>query len=433
MALRLRVVSANAEKIGSAGTKVFGVHGGSIGRAPGNEWVLPDPERFLSGKHLRIEFRAGKYMLFDTSSNGTYINSAQIPLGKTASYELVDGDYLRLGDTELLVSIDASNDFPPDDSAVIAYDGKPTSSVRKSTAGDIGSDLDLSELLEPSTLLEADSGIRANDAYGTSALLEREPDKAPWHMMTRPLSVEHYKAERANARAAAELAAEAGTPAYERSRGAVVFDPDIEAGLAAFCRGAGLDPQRIAAEARNAALQTAGQIVREVVLGLMELAQSRGEFKTRFHVASPPAEGPESPLTSGRSVDDALARLLSSMSVRNSGMEIVRGEFNELRGHQTAVLTSMRAAFEEFLRRLAPQELEERFERNAKKSVFGSGKGRNWELYTELYAAISQRPPEGFPHLFSETFARNYEIRFRELTGRKRGGETPIEDRAAEG
>ena len=121
MALRLRVVSEHATRLGEQSTKVFGVHGGTIGRSTNNEWILPDPERYLSGKHIRIDFRAGNYILVDTSSNGTYVNGAQVPLGKYHDYQLREGDYVRLGEYELLVSIDKSNDFPPDDSSMVAY------------------------------------------------------------------------------------------------------------------------------------------------------------------------------------------------------------------------------------------------------------------------------------------------------------------------
>jgi type VI secretion system FHA domain protein len=113
MALRLRVVSEHSTRLGPlATTKVFGVHGGSIGRGPDNEWILPDPDRYLSGKHARVDFRAGTYVLVDTSSNGTYVNGSQVPLGKYHDYVLKDGDYVRLGQYEFLVSIDQSNDFP---------------------------------------------------------------------------------------------------------------------------------------------------------------------------------------------------------------------------------------------------------------------------------------------------------------------------------
>jgi type VI secretion system protein len=161
MTLRLSVVSEHGIRLGQNSTKVFGVHGGTIGRGTDNAWILPDPERYLSGKHARVDFRAGSYVLVDTSSNGTYVNGAQVPLGKYHDYTLKDGDYVRLGEYELLVSIDKSNDFPPDEGAIVAYDGQAGSSaVKKSTANDLGADLDLSLLLEPSDKLAQDSGVR---------------------------------------------------------------------------------------------------------------------------------------------------------------------------------------------------------------------------------------------------------------------------------
>src|ERR1700682_2550118 len=180
MALRLRVVSEHATKMGEHSTKIFGVHGGTIGRATDNEWILPDPERYLSGNHARVDFRAGTYVLVDTSSNGTYVNGAQVPLGKYHDYLLKDGDYVRLGEYELMVSIDKSNDFPPEESAIVAYDGQADSSaVKKSTANDLGEDLDLSQLFEPSDLFASDSAIRPRDAYGQAVPSRAEPLSPP--------------------------------------------------------------------------------------------------------------------------------------------------------------------------------------------------------------------------------------------------------------
>ncbi len=276
MALRLRVVSEHASRLGEQTTKLFGVHGGTIGRSTDNEWILPDPERYLSGKHARVDFRAGTYVLVDTSSNGTYVNGAQVPLGKFHDYVLKDGDYIRLGEYELLVSIDKSNDFPPEESAIVAYDGQsPSSAVRKSTADDLGADLDLSQLLEPSDLSmvsAADSGVRPRDAYGQAVPGRAEPPLAaqqpprpqldleaddaatPWHMMTRPFKVEGLKAER--------------SIPPSRPQNPVLYEGDFDVGLTAFCRGAGIDPGAVTSEARGAALQLAGQLLREAVLGL---------------------------------------------------------------------------------------------------------------------------------------------------------------------
>src|SRR5271170_898174 len=438
MTLRLSVVSEHGIRLVPQSTKVFGVHGGTIGRATDNAWILPDPERYLSGKHARIDFRSGSYVLVDTSSNGTYVNGSQVPLGKYHDYVLKDGDYLRLGEYELLVSIDKSNDFPPDESAIVAYDGQAASSaVKKSTANDLGADLDLSSLLEPSDQLSADSGVRPRNAYGQSISGEREhvhsPESSgtPWHMMTRPFKVEG-KAEAAAAAGLRPPLPQTPAPGQPPAAGGALFEGDYDLGLATFCRGAGVDPRSITPEARALALQLAGQILREAVLGLMDLNQSRNEFRNRFRMSPPANDGPESPLNFSRGVDEALVRLLTTLSTRAGSVEAIRHNFRELKAQNTASLTATRAAFEEFLGRVDPKELEERFDRATKRGVFGAqSKAKYWDLYAEMFAGLAQRPPDGFPHLFIETFAKAYEAKLRALVPPRRtsfGGDSAQPD-----
>ena len=435
MALRLRVVSEHSTRLGPLATKVFGVHGGTIGRGTDNEWILPDPERYLSGKHARVDFRAGAYILVDTSSNGTYVNGAQVPLGKYHDYALKDGDYIRLGEYELLVSIDQSNDFPPEESAIIAYDGQsPSSAVKKSTANDLGADLDLSQLLEPSGLSIADSGARPRDLYGQSLPpVEHPPESAdggvtPWHMMTRPLKVDTPKvdasrvdAPRVDAPRTSSIIENSPSPNLSRSQSLALYEGDFDIGLAAFCRGAGIEPRAVSPDARGAALQLAGQLLREAVLGLMDLNQGRNEFRNKFRIPAPPADGPDSPLNLSKGVDEALVRLLTTISTRAGSVEAIRDNFRELKAQNTAALSATRAAFEEFLSRVDPKELEQRFDRAGKRGVFGGqSKAKYWDLYAELFTGLSQRPADGFPHVFTETFAKSYETRMRALIPPKR-------------
>ena len=431
MALRLRVVSEHSTRLGQRATKIFGVHGGTIGRSSDNEWILPDPERYLSGKHARVDFRAGTYVLVDTSSNGTYVNGAQVPLGKYHDYMLMDGDYIRLGEYELLVTIDKSNDFPPEESAIVAYDGKsPSSAVKKSTANDLGADLDLSVLLENTGQPVADSGIGPRDAYG-QALSKAPPAPAddgatPWHMLTRPLKMDSPKTEPSKSEGSrAESGAppsSAGPPSISgRSFSASLYDGDSEAGLSAFCRGAGIELRSLNSEARSTALQLAGQILRESILGMMDLKHGSHEFRNRFRISAPAAEAPESPLNFSKGVDEALVRLLNNLSTRAGSVEAIRTSFRELKAENTASLAAMHTAFEEFLERVNPKELEERFEKASKRGVFGaSSKAKYWELYSEMYAGLAQRPDDGFPHLFTESFAKAFETKLRTLVPPRR-------------
>ena len=82
----------------------------SIGRGPANDIVLPDPERQLSKSHCVIEDHNGNVVVVDFSTNGTFLNYAKTPLGRTPT-PINNGDILSVGSYELLVEI--SEALPP--------------------------------------------------------------------------------------------------------------------------------------------------------------------------------------------------------------------------------------------------------------------------------------------------------------------------------
>ena len=124
MALRLKIVSDNAATAGEHARWTFGVNGGRIGRHTTNDWVLRDPERYVSGRHAEIEHRGGAWLLRDTSTNGTFVNASDEALGPDRLHELSNGDRFRIGEYEIEVEITGGNDFPAQESAPVS---RPTS------------------------------------------------------------------------------------------------------------------------------------------------------------------------------------------------------------------------------------------------------------------------------------------------------------------
>lgn len=75
-----------------------------IGRGADNDWVLADPERYLSKTHCIISAEDGGYVLTDTSANGLHINGASRPTQRDNRVVLSDGDQLRLSSYLISVS-----------------------------------------------------------------------------------------------------------------------------------------------------------------------------------------------------------------------------------------------------------------------------------------------------------------------------------------
>jgi predicted component of type VI protein secretion system len=105
MLLALSVISAGGPDLGPTAYKVFDESGGSIGRLENNDWTLPDPEKFVSSRHVVIAFRSGAFYLEDTSTNGTFINARDCPASKLEATLINDGDRIFIGDYEILAQL----------------------------------------------------------------------------------------------------------------------------------------------------------------------------------------------------------------------------------------------------------------------------------------------------------------------------------------
>ena len=107
MALTLTIVKSPVGVTLHEHEKTFGPNGGLIGRGADNDWVLPDPDRFLSSKHCKITQEGNTFCLTDMSTNGTFVNGSGEPLGRGGKLELNEGDSFDLGVYRLKVSLGA--------------------------------------------------------------------------------------------------------------------------------------------------------------------------------------------------------------------------------------------------------------------------------------------------------------------------------------
>ena len=104
MLLKLEVVGAQAGRLGEHRSVVFATEGGTIGRVPGNDWVLPD--QFVSSRHAAIQYADGQFYVIDTSSsNGVFLNAPNFRLEQGRPYPIKTGDRLLIDPFEIHVSV----------------------------------------------------------------------------------------------------------------------------------------------------------------------------------------------------------------------------------------------------------------------------------------------------------------------------------------
>jgi predicted component of type VI protein secretion system len=365
MALRLKIVSENAAAAGDNPRWTFGVNGGRIGRHTSNDWVLRDPDRYVSGRHAEIEHRGGTWLLRDTSTNGTFVNDSDEALGPDRLHSLANGDRFRIGEYEIEVEITGGNDFPAQEAAPV-------------------SDPDLDASFEVKSFIS--TGRRERDAQAGRARAE-PPQRPP----------------------SAPQAAQQAAPQAPLSRGRE--DQEQWPGLVALCRGAGIDPLALPAEVRGAALHQAGQLLREALVGFTELARTRADFASEFGISSGARR---------RDATGAFARIAAVEQIlefmlagRGPGdaraIDEIRGQFSRARNHEIAMAGALREALAAVFAKLNPEALEEQLGRRAQGVVGVDLQARLWNRYQELFRATVQAGDAGLPAAFLVAFARAYE------------------------
>ena len=161
----------------------FNESGGLIGRNQDCDWILEDPDRYVSSRHVKISFRDDTFYAEDTSTNGTFLNDELI--GKGNKVAVGTGDVMRVGRFNISVKQKDGRGGVVNDAAASGSDlladtlsGTGASAAAPILAADGGLDDDL--LAEPGTRSRIDPFL-SSDAAPLSASSEGDllSDSAP--------------------------------------------------------------------------------------------------------------------------------------------------------------------------------------------------------------------------------------------------------------
>ncbi|WP_439551368.1 type VI secretion system-associated FHA domain protein TagH [Falsiroseomonas sp.] len=433
----------------------------SLGRGAECDWVLADPDRVLSKKHCVLEFFGGGWQIRDTSTNGTFVNHAQAPVGRDQVKPLMDGDRLRLGSYEIEVRIvdapaaaggwgGAADPFASqgrDSFAPQPRDGftpQPRDSFtpqpRQAYAAEPENPFaapaqrfDAAPL--PGMTPPAPRGLLPDDFDPFADNAAPMPDHAPstaeafmvppsrpvgkamipddWDLGLTPAApppVAIPPVLAANPFAEAPMAPPppitAPLPVPPAPQPAAM-PGDAAAALAALFDGAGLPPA-MAARAQqdpDAALRAAGAMLRAAVAGLRALLIARADVKREFRIEQTMLRATDNnPLKFAATEEQALAALLDP---RSPALRAVQETVDDLTAHQVAGLAATQAAARALLERLAPASLEA--EDPGGGLLPGAKEKRLWEAYRRRHAQLVDQFEDDFDSAFGKAFARAYE------------------------
>jgi type VI secretion system protein len=435
VALQLRIISDHRRLLGDRSSVVFDSAGGNIGRSTDNDWVLPDPQRFVSAHHARVHFRDGLYILEDTSTNGVFINDDERPVAKRGAHVLQNGDILRLGEYQVVAMLESRppEPYPHPEALSGPFGGAATSSVEVHTAAqsvevlaavgqaaqtDLGAALDLDDLLQS----DADdfrnplavnaygqpvTPLLATGARSASPVRTFTPRSAPSPTELSSALADSETERRAIARRIERLARAASRAQDRRTAASPAVPADANSGLSAFCKGAGIAADQFAPELQVRLLQLAGQLIREALVGLKDLERARTEALHPMQIETPANSDDPRPSLARAGVEDLLVQILNQHESRRlDAVQWLREVLDRAKAHDRGTFEALRTAFVDFVARLDPAELESRFGRPARTAADGGA--RNWELYNEFYRSIAAKADGQLPRVFLDAFSAAY-------------------------
>jgi type VI secretion system protein ImpI len=106
--MRITLQIENVDRLETGGQLSYScsARGFDIGRHEHLDWSLPDPQRVISGKHCEVRYEGDRFVLYDVSTNGTFLNGSQTRMDK--AHVLRSGDRLMIGDYIIVVSLEAA-------------------------------------------------------------------------------------------------------------------------------------------------------------------------------------------------------------------------------------------------------------------------------------------------------------------------------------
>jgi type VI secretion system protein ImpI len=413
---------------GPLSVSIKGRRGIDIGRDQYLDWTLPDPSRFISGRHCEVRWRDGDYWLHDISTNGTFLDGADSRLKEP--HRLRNGERFAIGQYIIVATIDDQGD-----GAVAAAPSSPAPAPPSyedlwKPVGDVAPPIDPKELKAPRDLQPVqpdflDWAVDVPPPHTSSPSQRADRDGAPtvgdmsWAQGPPRLPPAPEAIPLPSPRRPVWVSSEpegpwaappaAGTPAAVSATDSAAMADFI----CLFARGAGLPEDTFTARDPAQFAEQLGQLMRLVAENVRQLLEAR-QMARRFSRSSNQTTVQaldNNPLKFAPSAEDAL-RIMFGPPTRSylDASRAFAQSFDDLKGHQLKTFSAMQHALRLMLGEFDPEVIENTAAADrGLAGMVGSRKARLWDIYVARWQARTQGRADGMLNAFMDYFADCYD------------------------
>lgn len=431
---------------GPLSISVEGTRGIDIGRDQYLDWTLPDPNRFISGKHCEIRWRDGDFWLHDVSTNGTFLYGADGRL--KAPHKLRDGDRFLIGHYIILTNISgqpaeavseadrAGGSAPPDYANLwdpVGEAAPPIEARQLKAARDLHpvkpDFLDWAVDLQPprqgqaspppasSAWSEPSRSDDADWAKSTPKPVPPEPVPAAVPTPRRPVWVTGEPQGPWAAPPASEIQKSRPLPSANensdsRDNALVHGDNSGDDLVRLIARAAGLPDNAFAAQNPTQFAEEMGRLLRLLTENMRQLLEARQQAKRLARSSSQTTVQAldNNPLKFAPTTDEAMRIMFGppTKSYLGATSAVAQG-FDDVKAHQVKTFSAMQHALKRLMDEFTPDEIEKAS--TLSRGVFGRGpnKAACWDTFATRWKATTRGQEDGMLNTFMQYFAEYYD------------------------
>jgi len=413
----------------------FEDEGGTIGRTEDNDWILTDPNSYISGTHVHILCKHGSYFIKDESTNGTFLKNPYKKLPKGHPVKINASDVFIIGDHELQARY-SNNDYSQDD-IISSFEETSTneniipnddflfdsgSNGFTSVESQAPSDMDVMSILDetPSATATPQGHTFENNAPFTDVVIEEESetlaevDISDFMTSSVPEPVCEAVIEIKEELFEEHISIPSYTQPEPQVAPSVQAPIQVSEGLAKSVSilesKLGLSINALEQEERDLLMAKVGDVINTTLDALQNSLQLKDKTKQDLHLSTSHMDVDNSnPVKLGA----AAAKLLQN---ENSGgmlgmmpvPEAIQKSFNEIDSHCISLHSSSKNIMKIATAKFSPKNLEYRFESNGALRGVLPRQQLLWKAYSEMFDNLNERPEEGV-EMIREEFKKEYE------------------------
>lgn len=408
----------------------------TVGRAPDNNFVLHDPDKYVSRYHATIYEVSGNWFIKDTSSTATVINNS-VTLQRGQQFLLSIGDEISIGESVLRVEDisetaqiiedswnDRSGRIEPTMGSIPEPQSAPATLARPPESPSAPATLVRSPEppQAPTTLARSPEAPPTSETYQPQAEVSTEslsfniddffddaPESSDEQMIEPP-----NPAKTTTQPQSLQASPNAISPNASASH---VVDTSSELSqdtlaLRAFLKELDMDASQLIGQNKMDVMRVAGVLLKTLTEGMMGVLNARSLMKEKLELDQTQIrQEKNNAFKFSKTPEDALAKMLTQESGYMDPVSAANEAVDDARAHQLAMISGLNIAIQQTIESFDPKSLEEEFE----VGFSFSKKAKYWDIYCQIYETVAENAQSDSSNIFMKHFREHYQLQISKL------------------